>query len=297
MAPFKFPSTDAFDKLDDKSIPANAMEQLQNELACVVLDELYPHLDLVARKSGSHIDPLHVHAAKGRSIVVFEHARLHLVWHLNKVFLKPIPACLLRESFWSANMEAGGQMQRQAVGFMRTYAFLIQHQSDFAIAQREGLLPPAGRLTFAGFEAFIKAFRHAPDDEVSLRWHFGQLRLNWLDWAVRIFRPHIPKQYGGMLRQFYYEEQFHQTRQFLYEFGAQLLAVFAAVSLILSAIQVALAAKPDNPWTGFAPTSAWFSVVVIIFLVATVVLVGTVSCVVLMVQIGYGLRSRGRRVL
>src|SRR5436305_1098792 len=68
---------------------------LSQELNTPVLDELYPRLWFVARKSGASIDPLHQQKAKGRDIVPTENPQLHLIWYHDKIYLKPIPECLL----------------------------------------------------------------------------------------------------------------------------------------------------------------------------------------------------------
>ncbi|EFQ32455.1 uncharacterized protein GLRG_07725 [Colletotrichum graminicola M1.001] len=71
-----------------------------------------------------------------------------------------------------------------------------------------------------------------------------------------------------------YEDEFWQIRQFLKESAAPRLFVFAALSLILSAMQVVLAAKQDDDggWRASAELSAWFAVTVIV--VVAVVFVG-----------------------
>src|SRR5947209_5703128 len=47
-------------------------EFLRQELACTTIEELYPHMHYVARKSGAHIDPLHEHLLKGRTLRIAE---------------------------------------------------------------------------------------------------------------------------------------------------------------------------------------------------------------------------------
>ena len=66
MAPFT-PEESVFDKLLNKSVPPDATD-LTREFCCDVLEELYPHLDLITRKSSSHIDALHVHLRKRREV-------------------------------------------------------------------------------------------------------------------------------------------------------------------------------------------------------------------------------------
>lgn len=51
------------------------------DLESKLADEIYPFLWLVARKSGAHIDPLHLQLIKDRDIVITEDPKLHLVWY------------------------------------------------------------------------------------------------------------------------------------------------------------------------------------------------------------------------
>ncbi|KAF5676589.1 hypothetical protein FHETE_2085 [Fusarium heterosporum] len=255
MRPFSLPvipdSTSIFNNLADKVIPIDAND-VEADLSCERLEALYPHLDLIARKSYSHIDPLHVHLRKGRTIRITEDGHLHLLWDADTVYIKPIPTCLLSPEFWTAFLPVGSTCRPHAIGFMRTYAYLIRHRSDFTIAQREDLIPPTTEnIQHSQFEAFIKEFKAFSNDEVSPRWHFGQLRLTWLNWAVRIFQPKAAASRGGMFYRLFYTEQHYQTGQFLREFGGPILFIFASLSLVLSAMQVVLAAQADHPWKAF----------------------------------------------
>ena len=134
---------------------------LAQELHTPVLDELYPRLWGVARKSGASIDPLHQQKAKGRDIIPTENPQLHLIWYYNKVYLKPIPECLLSHSFWTAylssSMDNKPPLAKEpqtsqkdfaprfdrsiALGFLRSYANLVQHRSDFILAREHQLIP------------------------------------------------------------------------------------------------------------------------------------------------------------
>lgn len=184
----------------------------------------------------------------------------------------------------------GGEARRRALGFTRTYAHLIRHRSDFNIALAEDLIPPFKDAPLhSDFEKFIQVFRDVGDGEVSRRWEFGQIRLGWLNWAVRVFQPRTPGR--GLLGRLFYANQYQQTGQFIREFGAPLLFMFATLSLILSAMQVVLEAK-EGEWRAFAEVSAWFSVVVIIVLVAVFLGLGVVAGGVLGWQLGFAIRSR-----
>jgi hypothetical protein len=119
---------------------------------------------------------------------------------------------------------------------------------------------------------------------------------------VSIFQPDTIKK--EFLQRLFYEEQFWQTTQFLNEFPAPLLFIFAAVSLVLSAMQVVLATKSGDitgSWHIFGEVSAWCAIVVIIVLVTMLAGLGAivVGTWVWQFQFGYRLwrRSRGMSAL
>jgi hypothetical protein len=183
-----------------------------------VLDELHKYLYLVATASFDHIDSLHEHRIKKRSVIIAENPGLHLVWYHDTIFIKPIPPILLNFKIWKefllpeiSSKVSGSEPQtgtgklasytssdlnplcKQALGFLRTYALLVRHTSDFEIAQKLGLIPST--VPYLQFQSFIKPFLSLPEDTVSARYHYGQLRLTRLIWALRILQPRSKK--GG----------------------------------------------------------------------------------------------------
>ncbi|CAN9282116.1 unnamed protein product [Alternaria alternata] len=123
---------------------ASVRDFLTSELNTPVLDQLYNHLWCVARKSGKSIDPINRQRMKLREIVATEDASLHLVWHRDRIYIKPMPLCLLNHDFWTTflalpvtdtapDQPASTRSQsplepgfdrRIALGFMRSYALL-----------------------------------------------------------------------------------------------------------------------------------------------------------------------------
>jgi len=276
-----------------------------------VLDELYPNLDFVARKSSLHIDPIHKHLQKCRKIIITEDPKLHLIWNYGIVYLKPLPHYLLSHSFWNEHLGPGSPHRGEALGFVRSYARLIRHHSDFVLGQEARLIPlsspssdlspsahlqppePTGELTYTAFSTFLRHFSDIPDADVSPRWRFGQLRLSRLNWAVRVFQPKTSTE-QGLLHRIYYEQQHWQTGQFLNEFAATFLFLFATLSLILSGMQVVLAAESNERgknWHVFADVSAWFSVAIIIIIAVLFVGLGAIAVVVWAWQFQFSCRS------
>ncbi|ORY72156.1 uncharacterized protein BCR38DRAFT_419092, partial [Pseudomassariella vexata] len=233
-------------------------DYLSNQLETPLLDELYDHLWLVARKSGQNIDALHRQRVKGRSIVPVEDPRLHLVWGGGKIYIKPIPVFLLNHDFWTMYLHprmgetsapySQGHSQAStsafdrsvALGFLRSYALLVPHRVDFMLAKESYLIPED--VDWLLWSSFIRHFRDLGDESVAKRYHYGQLRLSRLDWAVRIFRP----QHTSTI--WFYEIPQWSHTDFVARATLPLLFVFASVSLALSSMQVALSVPGDELW-------------------------------------------------
>jgi hypothetical protein len=143
-------------------------------------------------------------------------------------------------------------------------------------------------VDYSSFRRFIAPFGALLDSEVSPRYEYGQLRLTRLNWAVRLLRPRATK------RRFpwYYQQRFWQTSQFLEQFGAPFLFIFAAFSLILSSMQVVFAARGNNTWTAFSNASWGFSVAVIIANVVLVVLLISGIAGLLIGQAKFAIRKK-----
>jgi hypothetical protein len=224
---------------------------LSSVLSTEVLDELYDSLWLFARKSGTSIDPLNRQRVKARDIIAMEDARLHLVWHGSRIYIKPMPLCLLNYDFWAiyltppANGNTSSQTGSSALqhsilalnrmnvlGFMRSYDMLVRHRVDFALAREAYLLP--AELDWDSWSKFMVHFRDIKDDDVAKRYHYGQLRLSRLNWAVRLFRPRHAK------TKWFYEIPHWSTGRYIKQAITPLLFGFASLSLVLSSMQVLL---------------------------------------------------------
>ncbi|KAK0639839.1 hypothetical protein B0T16DRAFT_295705, partial [Cercophora newfieldiana] len=244
-------------------------DYLFRQLHTPVLDDLHDVLWLVGRKSSQHIEPLHRHRQRGRSIVATDDPNLHLVWRHDKVFVKQLPECLLRHQIWqpylsdehpgshppplssnrqssaSAAVPGSSQWCRGAMrGFLRSYALLVRSPLDLQIAIDAMLLPPtASGIGWTEWSRIIDPFRHVPDDDdsVSPRYRFGQLRLSRLNWAVRLFGPP-----SAETRWFYEIPQSRSIWQNLSAATYPLLYIFASMSLALSSMQVALSTNIED---------------------------------------------------
>jgi len=230
---------------------------LVSELSTPVLDELYNHLWFVARRSGRSIDPLHRQKIKGRSVIATEDAGLHLVWHHDMIYIKPMPLCLLNYDFWAQFLSTSANREElregsivapksphatifdraTAIGFMRSYSLLVRHRVDFVYARESHLFPV--ETDWIKWSKFINTFRKVEDEGVSNRYHYGQLRLSRLNWAVRLFRP------SSAATKWFYEIPHWSTGMFVERAITPLFFGFASLSLVLSSMQVLLSV-PDK---------------------------------------------------
>ena len=246
-------------------------EYLEHEFCAPDLERLAPHLWMMSTQSSSNISPLHRQKVKGRQLVVTEEPRLHLVWFYDRIFIKPVPAFLMSHAFWTMYLlsdrsplgERRSRIRKAALGFIRTFHFLIRHESDFRIAQSEDLqvIPPS--ITYAQYCTFASRFGDIEDSEVSARWSYGELRLSRLNVYCKIF-----------LRQYHFEQVHEQYGTFFSRFYGPLLFVFGIISLLLSGMQVELAVEQvsEKPWVAFSRICRWSSIVGILGILAVAVI-------------------------
>ena len=237
--------------------PADVSVHLSTQLETRLLDELYNRLWLVARKFGHSINTLHVQRIKGRNIVPSEDPRLYLVWQHDKIYIKPLPVYLLNYDFWetylrlpektkadstsSSSASVTPNFDRSvAVGFLRSYAFLINNRLDFILAKDSRLIPED--VNWIKWSKFIINFRKVEDDQVAKRYHYGQLRLSRLNWVVRLFRP----KHASTV--WFYKIPHWSITEYMTRAIFPLLFVFASISLALSSMQVALSVPVDWLW-------------------------------------------------
>jgi hypothetical protein len=245
---------------------------LSRELKTPKLDAFEPHLWKVAKQSSSHVTALSSQAVRGRNIILAEDPELHLVWIRDRIYIKPIPKYLLSYSFWDFTFTGNSsplrdderlEIRKAALGFLRTYAHLVRHKSDFILAQKHGLIPK--KIRHSAFIRFITCFEQLQDSSVSPRYSYGELRLSRLNfWApVAIGRLDFHKsvwQYGEYFSQFY----------------GPLLFIFGVFAIILNAMQVALAVQSvdsgvGSSWGVFADVCKVFSVLTLFVVLLVVV--------------------------
>ncbi|RDW91519.1 hypothetical protein BP5796_02684 [Coleophoma crateriformis] len=216
----------------------NIAQLLEDEVWAEDLEALAPHLWVMSTQSSKNVNALHRQRVKGREIIVTEEPRLHLVWFHDRIFIKPLPRYLLSYRFWELFLihqpsllgNRQEAIRRAALGYLRTYRYLIRHESDFFIAQQEHLRLVPQDIDWVKFHQFISAFDVVKDVHVSHRYHYGEVRLSRLN----LYAPLL-------LRKFHFEQIDGQYGDYFARLYGPILFIFALVSTILSSMQVELA--------------------------------------------------------
>ena len=213
---------------------------LEEEFWAHDLESMARFLWVMTTPSSANVNSLHQQRVKGREIIITEDPRLHLVWIHDRIFIKPIPVYLMSRAFWdifilNENSTLGirrGAIRKAALGYLRTYVYLIRRQSDFFIAQQESLRLIPQQISWTQFCHFISEVSRIKDDDVSQRYHYGELRLTRLNFYTKLF-----------LRKFYYERVHGQYGDYFAGLYGPMLFIFAIASTILNTMQVEMATE------------------------------------------------------
>lgn len=238
---------------------------LEQDLLTLELDTMAPYLWMMSTQSSGNIKPLHRQLVKGRKVVVTEDPRLHLVWLQDTIFIKPLPKYLTSHSFWTNVLLSDppvlgarqDRIARAALGYLRTYRYLIQHESDLSIAQQENTLLIPKTVDWQKMCCFGAGLDVISNGDVTPRYRFGELRLSRLNFYAKF-----------ILGKFHYERLHVQYGSYFSQFYGPLLFVFAIFSLVLSALQAELAAEQlqrDSRVTLHA-FGQWFSIGAMVWL-------------------------------
>jgi hypothetical protein len=185
--------------------------------------------------------PLSQHYVLERRIQITEDPSVHLLWVEGILYVKPIPAYLTCFAFWEFLMDESETDESSedyacliatCLGFLKTYASLVQRRSDFNLAKNHGLLESLGDVSFEQFIAFIACFDNVPDLVISSRWRYGLIQLDALNFhsSIHLRRWHLNR----------FEARY---ATYFSRFFPVVLFVFALFSVVLSAMQVIIAAK------------------------------------------------------
>ncbi|KAF5600613.1 ankyrin protein 3 [Fusarium pseudoanthophilum] len=220
---------------------------LTSEFCSDDLDRVSDKLWWMSKQDSTNIWPLHRQLLQGRSIIVTENPKLHLVWINDRVFIKPLPRFIGSHDFWREHLCSNKtsedvRIRRAALGYLRTYFYLIQHESDFRIAKEStlGLIPED--ISWSQFCDFISGLDQIMNKDVSLRYAYGQIRLTRLNFYAPI-----------ILHKSYFQRVDFQYGQYFARFYAPVLFVFGITSVTLSGLQVVASLETGGAnWQGLA---------------------------------------------
>ncbi|KAF2821054.1 hypothetical protein CC86DRAFT_373950 [Ophiobolus disseminans] len=181
------------------------------------------------------------HMVLDRKIQVTEDPSVHVLWVETILFVKPLPAYLTSFAFWEylmdrensdIGLEERNLLIATSLGFLKTYARLIQRRSDFNLARRHDLLGAFDNISFEAFIAFIASFDNIPDRAISSRWRYGLIQLDALNFhsVIHLRRWHLNR----------FESRYST---YFSRFFPVILFIFALLSVMLSAMQVIIGAK------------------------------------------------------
>ncbi|KAI0460290.1 hypothetical protein F5B21DRAFT_140213 [Xylaria acuta] len=212
---------------------------LKNDLEPTRLNKINRHLWLAGLPRPARF--LHRQHLLMRTMLPTESPDEHLVWHDTNIWVKPIPEYLLSFEFWEKEICDSETLYKSAYGLLLSYTWLICHKSDHRIAVDAGLLPPEVDYdTWTAFAAdlnFGNEFRTSCP--VNERYEYGELRLSRLNHLYRLGAAGLPLRnivFGFTSRSTRYPAFFQRN------FG-WVLAVFVYFTVLLSALQVALATE------------------------------------------------------
>jgi hypothetical protein len=244
---------------------------IQQEIWSTELEMISSKLWWMSKQDSGNISPLHRQMVKGRKIIITEDPRLHLIWIDDRIFLKPLPRYLVCHSFWQnhlSNLSRHGDilnLRKAALGYLRTYLYLIQHESDLRIAQDPALGLVSKEVTWSQFCNFTANLNDITDDEVSGRYRYGEIRLTRLNYYAPI-----------LLGRTRYQRVGYQYRAYFARIQGPILCAFAFLSILLNCMQVNLAAAAalDEKYADIAMTEVWYWISIII---------GVATCFLLLV--------------
>ncbi|CEJ58346.1 hypothetical protein PMG11_07005 [Penicillium brasilianum] len=189
------------------------------------LESISDRLWWMSKQDSANISPLHRQRVKGRQII---YITSHAFW----------------DTFMSDPSQHGGtaKLRKAALGYLRTYFYLIQYESDLRVAQDPALCLVPKEVTWSRFCHFTARFKNIAENEVSGRYHYGEIRLTRLNYYAPI-----------LLGKSHYQRENYQYRAYFARIQGPLISVFAFFSIALNCMQVSLAASSSDE--GYS--SAW----------------------------------------
>jgi hypothetical protein len=290
------------------------LDFLEYDLGVARLNRIHKWLWLAGLRR--HPRPLHQQKSESREIMLVERMDMHLVWIDNTIYLKPIPRYLLDNNSWQSSLRCNhnnhadsqeGQhlhsskgpanstvisqnddcQQRKlygcAIGFLLSYAALIQYESDFEIARSAHLLPTG--VEWSQWAEFVKQLLGTEHANINPRFHYGELRLSRLN---KIYR-YILRQYRG------YGYWYRQQSTYFQKNLAPIVSLTVYIAVVLTAMQVGLATDQLKDNLAFHRASYGFTILAIMGPIGLVGIVAVVFLLFLLDDARYALRKRKQK--
>jgi hypothetical protein len=271
------------------------LEFLEKEYCSADLDRMAGKLWWMSKQDSANISPLHRQSVKRRSIVATEDPKLHLVWIHDRIFVKPLPRHLTSYAFWRDHLGADADLgtrarsrrvRTAALGYLRTYFYLVRSEYDFHIAQSPDLrLVPAG-ITWEQFCDFASHLARVADRDVSGRYAYGEIRLTRLNFYAPL-----------VLGKSYFQRVEYQYGAYFAHYYGPILFLIGITSITLSGLQIAVGVEQARPmWNGelLLGVALWFSVVMILCFCGVLVLLFSLLVYKVAMEWRYAIRDRLR---
>jgi hypothetical protein len=212
--------------------------------------------------------PLHFQRLLRRELVVVEQMDMHLVWTTGQIALKPLPRFLLEPSFWTTYLicpqacsclskerpsvagSCRSALRACALGFLFSYAALIEHESDYHLAIDKKLIPQ--EIRWQAWRVLVQQLvaEHMYEN-IDRRFFYGELFLSRLNLLYRFTQGEIVD--GYMPR-------WTQYGSFLWDQFTWLASATIFIAIVLSAMQVGLAVDVLGSNPSFQAAAHSFSI-------------------------------------
>ena len=288
ILPVVYQAKDPDLKLLDPTQEEELRKYLSNDLDVDGLNKVHKHLWLAGLPRCAR--PLHHQLMIDRKIMITERADLHLLWHDDRLYLKPLADYLLSYSIWEVALQKDQVLSENAKGFLLSYLWLIRQKSDFLIAQSENLV--SNDLTWERWTKFSTAIfpniASASFEGISPRYLYGELRLGRVNLVYRLCRK--TRSFKTFIRGHFYG--YHTYASFIGQNFAWVLTVIVYITIVLTAMQVGLATTELSGSQVFNRASYGFTVFSIMAPLGIIFGLLLVLLVLIVYNLDYAIKER-----
>ncbi len=180
--------------------------------------------------------------------------------------MKPLPRYLTSYAFWHSYLGRGvdeaadtrsQRIRRAALGYLRTYYYLVKTELDFHIAQDLSLRLLTKDTTWEQFCYFITPLVDVTDRDVSGRYAYGEIRLRRLNFYAPL-----------LLGKANFQLVEYQSASYFARFYGPILFLIGVMSIALNGFQIIIGVEQAKP-TQYSDiafgVAMWCSVLVIVF--------------------------------